>query len=304
MPADSKVRVGVAGWAYDDWAGIVYPAPRPAKFDALAYLAGYFDCLEVNSSFYRPVTRGVTASWVQRTQAYPAFRFTVKLWRRFTHDRTPEHFERDATEVRRGLAPLVDSGRCGALLVQFPWSFKRTREDAAWLKRVVTTFAELRPVVELRHDSWLQPAVLDWLTRHRVGLCAIDQPLFDHSITPGALQTGRVGYVRLHGRNRDNWFREDAKVFERYDYLYSPEELEPWIARIREIAADSDETYAITNNHYRGQAVVNALQIKAALEGGSLHAPGALRETYPQIENITLPGPEMPSEAQARELFD
>ena len=188
--------------------------------------------------------------------------------------------------------------------MQFPWSFKRTRENAAWLKRVTEAFADLRPVVEVRHDSWNHPSVHDWLGRHDVGLAAIDQPLFDHSVSPAVVRSGPVGYVRLHGRNRDNWFREDAETFERYDYLYTDEELDPWIARIREIAGDSEVTFAITNNHYRGQAVTNAVQIRAALLGEPVPAPEPLRRAYPQLERITYPMPVEPVARQSEELFD
>ncbi len=304
MPAAHAIRVGVAGWSYEDWIGPVYPAPLPRSVDTLAYLAACLDCIEINSTFYRPPSPAAAASWVRRTEALPNFTFTVKLWQRFTHERAAENFDRDVGRVLEGVAPLAEAGKCGALLVQFPWSFKRTQENAAWLKRVAEAFSDLRPVVEVRHDSWNRASVLDWLERHHVGVVAIDQPLFAHSIAPQALHTGPVGYVRLHGRNRENWFREDAATFERYDYLYSEEELDPWIARIREIAGDSAETFAITNNHYRGQAVVNALQIRAALLGESVAAPDVLRQAYPQLERITHPSPFASSADHIDELFD
>lgn len=279
----------MAGWSYEDWRGIVYPASPPTGFDPLAYLAPYLDCIEVNSSFYRPPSRRTVASWVTRTAHLPDFSFTLKLWQRFTHGRQDTGFVRDAREFRDAMAPLAKAGRCGALLVQFPWSFRRTRENATWLKRVVQEFAESRPVVEVRHASWDAPGVRSWLDEHRVGLCSVDQPLFEGSLGPAPFATGRRGYVRFHGRNRANWFREDAQTHERYDYLYSEEELDPWLARIREIAGGADQTFVITNNHYRGQALVNALQIKAALQEEAVPAPEPLRAAYPQLAGVTIP---------------
>ena len=289
VPVPARIRVGIAGWSYDDWAGRVYPAPAPRGFDALAYLAQYVDCLEVNSSFYRPPTARAAESWVRRTQHLADFTFTVKLWQRFTHDRGAEDFSRDVKEFRDGIAPLLEANRCGALLLQFPWSFRHSQVNASWLARLCDAFADVRPVVEVRHASWNGPSVLRWFRDHGVGFCAIDQPMFQDSLSPAATVTGAVGYVRLHGRNTANWFREDAQVFERYDYLYDDAELDPWIARTREIAQGSDEVFVITNNHYQGQAVANALQISAALCGAPVPAPGRLRELYPQIMANTVP---------------
>ena len=298
-----RIRVGVAGWSYEDWAGTVYPAQRSAAFDPLAFLAEYVDCIEINSSFYRPPKPDACASWVRRTASFPAFTFTAKLWRRFTHDRTPDGFDADAQRVRDALAPLFEADRCGALLIQFPWSFRRTRENATWLKRVCEAFAGMRPVVEVRHVSWNEPSVIEWCGRNGVSLCAIDQPMFDDSVDPRAFGSGPVGYVRLHGRNQDNWFRKDAATWERYDYLYADAELDPWVARIREIAEGSDESFVIANNHYRGQAVVNALEIRAALLGEPVPAPGLLRELYPQLQGKTRLMPSDPTTDGSADLF-
>ena len=149
--------------------------------------------------------------------------------------------------------------------------------------------ADLPLVVEVRHASWNNPEFYEWLDERSVGICNIDQPVFSKSIRPQALTTSRVGYVRLHGRNYQNWFREKAAPHERYDYLYSLDELDPWLVRIKEVSKQTRETYVITNNHFRGQGVVNAIEIKAALDEKSLPAPEPLFKVYPRLSESATP---------------
>ena len=146
------IRVGPAGWHYDDWAGLVYPAPRPRGFDPLRYLAGYFDTIELNSTFYRPAAEKTARSWAARVEANPRFRFTAKLWRRFTHQRKEAWTQDEVDQVRAGLDPLHRTGRLGAVLLQFPWSFRRTDENRDWLGDVADAFAAY-PLVIIRTVS-------------------------------------------------------------------------------------------------------------------------------------------------------
>ncbi len=259
------IRVGVAGWDYPDWAGRVYP-PGRGGVDRLRWVAARFDLLEVNSTFYRPVTSRVARTWLRRTEDRPRLRFAAKLVRGFTHERGPWR-EADAAAVREGLLPLHEEGRLVSLLAQFPASFRNRPDERRWLKRVVDAFAEFPLHVEVRHRSWDDPAFRSWLRDRGVGLVNVDQPLFDDSLEPAAEATSRVAYLRLHGRNAAAWFRADATRDERYDYLYGAAELEPWVRRARELAArpDVDEVEVVFNNHYRGQAVTNAEEFALAL---------------------------------------
>jgi uncharacterized protein YecE (DUF72 family) len=280
------VRVGPAGWSYEDWKGIVYPPDMPRGLHPLTYLAQFFDTVEVNSTFYRPATWKHTASWLEKAADNPRFMFALKLWQRFTHDRESWPSESETRQVTEGLAPLADAGKIGAVLIQFPWSFKRTPENREWLARVIETFSAYPLALEIRHASWNRPEVYDGLAERRVAFCNIDQPMFRGSMAPSARVTARVGYVRLHGRNHDNWFREDAESHERYDYLYSPEELKPWIDKIERIRLQAPEVYVITNNHYRGQAVVNAFEIEAGLGKKGIAVPPSLVEAYPRLRRL------------------
>lgn len=279
------IRFGPAGWSYDDWAGVVYPADKPKNFDPLRYLAGYFDTIEVNSTFYGAPSERAAESWVRRVEDNPSFRFTAKLWRRFTHQRKEAWTAEEVEQVRTGFAPMLDGDRLGAVLLQFPWSFRRNDENREWLGDVTRTFHDYPLVLEVRHSSWNVPDFYTELEEQGVGFVNIDQPLFNDSIEPSARATAKIGYVRVHGRNYQDWFREQSGRDERYDYLYTAEELAPWVERTEQIAEqpDTDDVYVVTNNHYRGKAVANALMMRAMIEGGTVQAPPTLVGEYGEV---------------------
>ncbi len=277
------IRIGPAGWSYKDWEGVVYPQKPGKNFDPLEYLSRFFNTIEVNSSFYRPPTTSTTESWARRVEKSKDFTFTAKLHRVFTHERGKATKE-DEKAFRVGMEPLVKAEKLGALLLQFPWSFKNTDEDRLYLTQLLERFREYPLVLEVRHTSWNNEHIYEWLEERGVGICNIDQPVFSRSIRPAALTTSPVGYIRMHGRNYQNWFRDKAPRDERYNYLYSLDELDPWIQRIKQVAKQTRETYVITNNHFRGQAVVNALEIKAALTEERVPAPEPLFQHYKRLE--------------------
>ena len=272
------IRVGVAGWDYDDWRGAVYPDPPPRGFDPLAFLAGFFQAVEVNATFYRPLPAAVARGWARRVSHLPDFRFTAKLWRRFTHERGAP-FGADEVRLARALPEaLAAEGRLGALLVQFPWSFKRDEASREWLRDVAAAMKGLPLVLEVRHASWNVPEFYRSLAEQGIGFVNLDQPIFRNSLGPSAVATAAVGYVRIHGRNAQDWFRADATRDERYDYLYGADELAPWAERARALAAAPGVTdvYVVTNNHFAGQEVVNAAMLRSMIEGRRVAVPPAL----------------------------
>jgi uncharacterized protein YecE (DUF72 family) len=275
------IRFGPAGWDYDDWAGIVYPRPAPRGFDPLAFLATYFDAVEVNSTFYRPAAAETARRWAERVGANPRFRFAAKLSRRFTHERAA-YGAAEVAEAREAFDALQAAGRLGALLVQFPWSFRRDAGAEEWLRDLFDAFGGLPLVLEVRHASWNAGETYAWLAERGVGFVNVDQPLFRSSIRPSALATSRVGYVRVHGRNYRDWFRRGAGRDARYDYLYAAEELAPWAERVREIAElpRCEDVYVVTNNHFRGQAVANAAMLESMVERRRVAVPPPLAAAY------------------------
>lgn len=269
------IRIGPAGWSYDDWKGVVYP-DTAHKFDPLEYLARYFDTIEVNSSFYRTPPPTHSKSWVRRIAANPAFRFTTKLYKGFTHDSGfPPAAE--VAAFRRYLEPLAEADRLGAVLAQYPWSVRNTESALARIAETADALAPYPLVVEVRHGGFDDAHFFALLERLGVGFANIDQPVIGESLAPTAVATSSTCYARFHGRNYQKWFHHE-EAWERYDYLYSSEELEPWVETTRSLAEKGD-VYVITNNHFRGQAIVNAIDLRRAV-GQPVNVPPPLAEHY------------------------
>ena len=279
--------VGPAGWSYADWAGIVYPAKRPRDFHEAAYLSEYFDTIEINTSFYQPLRPAVCWQWLERVAGNPRFLFTAKLWQRFTHETGATLADEKA--VREGFDLLMGAEKLGAVLLQFPFSFHNIPENRDYLQKLVERFREYPLAVEVRHATWNDKRFYEMLHEAGVGFCNIDQPVIGKSIKPSERTTALVGYVRLHGRRYDTWFSDDPAVpaEERYNYLYNDEELEPWAERIQKVRARAKTTFVITNNHFQGKAIVNALQLIRLLTGSKVKVPEPLRHHYPQLDAIS-----------------
>ena len=292
-PSQGLLRIGPAGWSYPDWSGFVYPSRRSKTFHEATFLAQFFDTIEINTSFYQPIRPDHAAGWIERVASNPSFLFTAKLWQRFTHE--PSATAEDERNARAGFDVLREAGKLGAVLLQFPFSFHKSPETSAHLSALLKRFADYPLVVELRHSSWQTRDTLDLLREHNAGFCNIDQPIIGNSITPTAQSTSPIGYVRFHGRRYDTWFSDDPKLpaHERYNYLYSVEELKPWTTRIQKVQQHTRDVYVVTNNHYQGKGVVNALQLLSILKGTKLKVPDDLRQHYPQLEQIAS---EMPAE--------
>jgi len=282
----AKYHVGTAGWSYEDWEGIVYPVSKGRGFHPLSYLAGFIDIVEVNSTFYRPARPAMVRSWLKRIEGHPDFLLALKLYQAFTHAREG-HTAKDVDDVRQAADLVRLQGRLAALLVQFPWSFQNSPENMEYLGRLLALFDGYPLAVEVRHASWETPELRGLLAAHRAAFCNIDQPVLGASIGPSAVvTTPDFAYVRLHGRNAANWFRDGAGRDARYDYLYAAGELDEWIARIKSLGSKTGKVYVITNNHYRGQAMANALQIRNMITGEKVDVPELLLERYPVLRDI------------------
>ena len=295
MAARGSIKIGVAGWSYKDWQGIVYPPSLKANA-RVGYLAQFLDLIEINTSFYGHIKPAVAKEWCRMAAgANPKFTFTAKLNRAFTHSpvavveptsaKTIRPATSDEQDAKAGYDALAAENMLGALLAQFPISFKCTDENRAYVEQLVQTFRSYPLVLEIRHSSWNQPEVLGWLQGLQVGLCNIDQPLLGRAVRPSAHATSAVGYIRLHGRNYKQWFAE-TNVRDRYDYLYSTEELAKWKDRALEVAGKAETTYVVANNHNLGKAAVNALELIAMLEGRKVQAPPTLVSHYPELEKL------------------
>jgi uncharacterized protein YecE (DUF72 family) len=306
-----EIRIGTAGWSYKDWDGIFYPSGMSSgmsrrKQHPLEYLARFFDTTEINTSFYGPLKPEWAKLWCRKVAAVNKnFLFTAKLYRAFTHSpiavmeptsaATIRPTDDDEARTREGLDAIATEGRLGALLIQFPVSFKNTSLNRDYLDRLLRQFIEYPRVVEVRHNSWNDTATLAAFTQENVGFCNIDQPLLGRSLAPTDHVTAAIGYVRLHGRNYENWFADQSSDNQRsdtdnrndrYNYLYTQQELAGWKERIASVAARAHTTYVITNNHFESKAGVNALELKAMITGKRVQAPPTLIQKYPELRNI------------------
>ena len=298
MSLESRLYIGPAGWQYDDWYGTMYPSPRPRGFDPLAYVASYFNLIEINSTFYRVPAPATTRRWLERVEIHPRFVFTAKAHQSFTHRDTSSAVDR--AEFVHAMAPLHEGGRLGAVLLQYPWSFRFDQSSRRRLDGLVGDLSALPLAVEVRHGSWESADAQAYLAEKPVAVCGIDQPVIGESLRPYAYRAGPAGaYFRLHGRNYQHWFGQAGRD-DRYNYLYPESELSPWADVIRKAAVATERVFVVLNNHFRGQAASNAFELASMLLGRSLPAPASLRRAYPAMATRTT-GPDEP--APENDLF-
>jgi len=301
------IRVGVAGWDYADWSGVVYPSPPPRGFDRLAFLADLFDAVEINVTFYRQPDARAAASWARRVAGRPSFRFTAKLVQDLTHAGRPSgshgapasvDLKAQAERFRAGIDPLLASGLLLAVLAQFPQSFHDRPENRLHLEGLATLLRGLPLVAEFRHRSWDHEGALAFLRGLGLGFCNVDQPDLPSTLRPTAHATSPVAYARLHGRNAANWFGHAASPAARYDYLYGWKEIDPWMERVRALAGRAEEVVVIANNHYGGKGPANALMIKAALGRAPVRAPASLVAAFRDLKAVALPDGRAPEQGR------
>ncbi len=283
----SRIYFGIAGWSYPDWKGVVY---GPGRMDELSYLVQYFDTIELNNTFYRIPGEKMVESWARRVTHNPDFRFTAKLWQGFTHESSKELQQPEIKQFLEAMEPLRSADRLGALLIQFPFSFKNDKRNQDRISALVDAFGSRFPlVVEFRNREWITPETYGMLEEKGVGFCNVDEPQFRSMIKPSATVTGPTGYVRFHGRNYQNWFSKTANRDSRYDYLYSEGELDEWVPKIRQMREKAKDVYVIGNNHFRGQAPTNILQLKSKVMQGPVDVPEGLLTAFPELKKIAMP---------------
>ncbi|MBM4025556.1 MAG: DUF72 domain-containing protein [Planctomycetes bacterium] len=276
--------IGIAGWSYPDWEGIVYTDP---KADQLAYVSGYVDCIEINSSFYRPPTERNVRSWLNRTAGRPEFFFTAKLHQSFTHEG-----KSDPAIVRQfheGFRPFLDARKLKHLLVQFRYDFADTATTREHLANIVRQFQDaFSIVVELRHKSWEKPEALAFLQDLGVTVANLDYPVSRQSFNLQHCTVGRDGYFRLHGRNAEKWFSKAGRD-EVYNYYYDEKELAAIKERLDVLGQAFQSLTVIANNHFRGAELANAIELKALVSGQKQPVPEGLLRTYPNLAKVALP---------------
>jgi uncharacterized protein YecE (DUF72 family) len=247
-----EILIGTTGFSYEDWRGYFYPQDLPKK-EMLRYYAEHFPSVEVNATYYS--LPGPATFYQMARKVPPGFQFVVKAHKDMTHaeEFLPESFQ----QFRTALEPLQEAGMLGCVLGQFPWSFKATPENRSGLERIREELPGLPVVIEFRNSGWVSEETFALLRRLGLGFCCVDEPRLKGLMPRIVKATSPIGYVRFHGRNAAKWWQHEH-AYERYDYLYSEEELAEWVPRIRELAEETEKTYLFFNNHYEGKAGQNA----------------------------------------------
>lgn len=314
-----EIRIGTSGWNYPGgrgtWNGIFYPVPagrRPRgapKFDELRFYAEHFDTVEINSTFYGVPAVSTVRGWAERTP--PGFEFSLKLFQKFTH---PGMFEKatggdpgtigrkDVDAFRQAIDPLADAGKLGALLAQFPASFKNEPDSRGYLEWLLEQFRGYRLAVELRHRGWSDEPVetLEMLDDYGAAWAQIDEPKFRFSIRQNLLPNVRTFYyLRLHGRNAAQWWKHE-KSEDRYNYMYSADELKPFAEAAQTASRSVKKAYLYANNHFSAKSVASAAILKHELKQDLAgEYPEEFVERYPDLKGIVRILPEPPSRTPA-----
>jgi uncharacterized protein YecE (DUF72 family) len=280
------IKVGIAGWSYADWEGVVYPKAKSRGFHALGFLAPYVDVVEVNSSFYALPDVKHVERWAEVVAPHPDLTFTAKLHQDLTHETWSPARRATLDALLAALEPLRAAGRLSALLAQFPIGFVNdagARKHLEALSLGLGGFGGRPWVVEMRHKSWFTPNGLAALRGLGASVAHLDLPASPQHLPEDAPQIGPLGYLRLHGRNAEAWFRPEAGRDQRYDWRYSPEALDQIAARARRISAAVESTLVVANNHYGGKGLVTALELKARLSGAPVPAPDTIASAFPDL---------------------
>lgn len=254
------IYLGTSGFSYQDWVGVFYPKGMPQK-EWLVYYSREFNTCEINSTYYALPAPKVMKSMADKTG--DGFIFSVKANQDMTHKRE----DNSAVFVGfcQALEPLIASGKLGCVLAQFPYSFQYTRPNMNYLAQFKERMGDLPVVIEFRNARWLRSEVFDWLRQHDLGFCCVDEPRLPDLLPPIDEVTGKTGYVRFHGRNKEKWWQHE-QAYERYDYTYTPEELSEWVPKIKKLDSVAEKTFIFANNHWRGQAVSTIRQLRTMLD--------------------------------------
>jgi len=254
------IKVGTAGYSYTDWVGSFYPSGIKST-GMLEYYSLYFNFVEVNSTYYHMPGLKLFEGMNRKTPV--DFKFAVKLFGGFTHDRSSG--QEEAEKFKYSLSPIVQSGKLACLLAQFPYSFHHSQENVDYLKSLKQQFREYELCIEFRNREWVRKDVFDTLKQESLGYVCVDEPGIRGLINNVTAITSNIAYIRLHGRNADKWYAGEGS--ERYDYLYSTSELLEWVNRLRELEDGSGVTLVSFNNHPKGKAIENAKALIGYLGG-------------------------------------
>jgi uncharacterized protein YecE (DUF72 family) len=253
------IYIGTSGFSYKDWVGEFYPAGLPSR-EWLSFYSREFNTCEINSTYYALPSAATFRSMAARTGE--GFLFAIKANQEMTHQR--EDSAMICRSFRQALEPVVEAGKLGCILAQFPYSFDFNGTNWEYLAQLQKNLAGLPLVIEFRNARWLKVEVFQWMRQQEMGFCCVDEPQLPNLIPPIAEATSKIGYLRFHGRNKEKWWQHE-QPYERYDYTYRPEELQEWLPKIKKLAEITEKTFIFANNHWRGQSIKTVRQLQMML---------------------------------------
>ena len=259
----SHIYVGTSGYYYEDWRTVFYPSDLPAN-QMLEFYAQYFSIVEINATYYTIPGFQTFARMAERTP--DNFLFIVKTNQETTHRRKEN--KESLSKLTESIRPLIESNKFEGYLAQFPYSFKNSEKNRKYLVETKKIIGNNSLFVEFRNDTWLKSQLSDFLRSNDIGYVNVDQPDLKGLLPPQDIVTSDSGYLRLHGRNKEDWWQ--GKGSARYDYEYTEEELKEWLTNISNILRKTYKTYIFFNNHPNGQAIKNAKQMIEILKSKSL----------------------------------
>jgi uncharacterized protein YecE (DUF72 family) len=254
------ICLGTSGFSYKDWVGVFYPAGMPQR-DWLYFYSREFNTCEINSTYYALPSPATFRSMVAKTGE--GFSFAIKANQEMTHQR--EDSAKICEAFRKAVEPVIEAGKLGCILAQFPYSFDFNRSNWEYLSQLKRNLAGLPLVVEFRNARWLKVEVFRWLRQEDIGFCCVDEPQLPNLLPPIAEATSKIGYIRFHGRNKEKWWQHE-QAYERYDYTYKPEELSEWLPKIKKLAEATEKTFVFANNHWQGQSINTIRQLSLMLD--------------------------------------
>ena len=261
----SQILIGTSGYYYDDWKDIFYPA-NLQKEDYLSFLADHFNVVELNFSYYRIPSTRQAENMLEKVQG--RLEFVIKAFRQITHEISDNSINEILPQFLKGIAPFFEAGRLGAILLQFPQGFRYIPANRQYLKSLLEALGAYPVCVEFRHREWLKTSVYKSLEELGIGIVCVDEPPLPSLMPPTVLATSKIGYIRFHGRNKENWYKGNATS--RYDYLYTQEELQEWVPKISDLSLKTDTLYIFFNNHAKSQSVTNAKMLINLLKAQGL----------------------------------
>ncbi|MBK7381288.1 MAG: DUF72 domain-containing protein [Ignavibacteriales bacterium] len=298
-----KFNIGTAGWSYKDWVPNFYPKNQSGGFDWLQFYSHYFNCVEVNSTYYTYISPKIVDGWIKKVEESKNIVFHIKLHQDFTHKR--KYDEQNIKAVRYNLDQLRKSERLGGLLIQFPYSYSFDGNSVQHIQKLRDIFSDVSCFVEVRHQSWKNNRALEFFKENDLTFCTIDQPQIGQAIEFDPIITNDKAYIRFHGRNVEAWkkslsnFGKEQTYEEqssRYNYLYSPGELVEIEQKIKSIQQKVKEVNVIMNNHPQGDAVANAFELIHLLvpqgwitkERTKVEMPPTIIRAYPRLQEMLV----------------